>query len=102
MITEFRCDCHKATGRSFAHARHAQFEFGAGEELRATCARGAIGLQIIHARLTVNHMVHYQTRLDTTFADAIAGAPPPVVDAARTRGAALTWTAAQAVVITRR
>ena len=27
-----------------------------------------IRLQIIHARLTVNHMVHYQARLDATFA----------------------------------
>ena len=25
-------------------------------------------MQITHARLTVNHMVHYQARLDTTFA----------------------------------
>ena len=33
-----------------------------------TCARGVIRLQIVHARITVNHMVHYQDRLDTTFA----------------------------------
>lgn len=30
--------------------------------------RGVIRLQIAHARLTVNQMVHYQARLDTTFA----------------------------------
>jgi DNA-binding transcriptional ArsR family regulator len=50
------------------HARHAQFGFGAAEELRAICARGVIRLQITHVRFTVNHMVHYQARLDTTFA----------------------------------
>ena len=32
------------------------------------CARGAIRLQITHVRRTVNHMVHYQARLDATFA----------------------------------
>ena len=31
-------------------------------------ARVVIRLQIIHARFTVNHMVHYKARLDTTFA----------------------------------
>ena len=42
--------------------------FGAVEELRAICTHGAIRLQITHARPTVNHMVHYQARLDATFA----------------------------------
>jgi DNA-binding transcriptional ArsR family regulator len=44
------------------------FGFGAAEELRAICARGVSRLQITHARFTVNHMVHYQSRLDMTFA----------------------------------
>jgi DNA-binding transcriptional ArsR family regulator len=60
--------CHKAAGRNFAHARHTQFGFEAAEELRAICARRVIRLQITHVRFTVNHMVHYQARLDTTFA----------------------------------
>lgn len=44
------------------------FGFGAAEELRAICARGAIRLQITLVRFTVSHMVHYQAHLDTTFA----------------------------------
>lgn len=32
------------------------------------CTHGAIRLQITHASFTVNHMVHYQARLDATFA----------------------------------
>jgi DNA-binding transcriptional ArsR family regulator len=32
------------------------------------CAHGVIRLQITEASLTVNHMVHYQARLDATFA----------------------------------
>ncbi len=55
-------------GRNFTLARHAQFEFKAVAELRAICARGAIWLQIPHASFIVNHMVHYQARLDATFA----------------------------------
>ena len=40
------------------------------EQQGATCdlRPRVIRLQITHARLTVNHMVHYQARLDTTFA----------------------------------
>ena len=37
-------------------------------ELSPTPFSGAIRLQITHARFTVNHMVHYQAHLDTTFA----------------------------------
>jgi DNA-binding transcriptional ArsR family regulator len=44
----------------FAHARQRSY-------LRFA-PREAIRLQIAHARYTVNHMVHYQARLDTTFA----------------------------------
>jgi DNA-binding transcriptional ArsR family regulator len=32
------------------------------------CTRGSFPLRITHARSTVNHMVHYQARLDRTFA----------------------------------
>jgi DNA-binding transcriptional ArsR family regulator len=46
---------------------HSQSGFAAEEDLRAICTCRAIRLQIAHARRTVNHMVHYQARLDTTF-----------------------------------
>ena len=52
----------------FVNAGHAQFVFGAAKELRAICARGVVCLQIAHVRFTVNHRVHYQARLDATFA----------------------------------
>jgi len=58
----------KAASRSALTLGHAQIGFRAAKELRAICARRFIRLQITHERYTVNHMVHYQARLDTTFA----------------------------------
>jgi hypothetical protein len=41
-------------------------------------------------------------RVDTTFADALAGAPPPSPDDPLTRGAELGWTATQVIIETQR
>ena len=67
MKCEFTSD-HSCAGGNFAHDRLVPFGSGAAEELSAIRAGEATRLQIIHARRTVNQMVHYQARLDATFA----------------------------------